>query len=206
MPDENKYSQQPSRSQLSNAEYHLTPEQTTRVIQAGNCLRDRVLIQLLAETGVRRSEVASLDIEDIKFTDGFLVIRHGKGQKLRLVPMTENLKLKIQHLIKPRMAGPVFQSRYGRHLSVRQINRIVASTGRRAGVRNPNPKYEQITPHLFRHSFARLWKDRGGDIETLSKIMGHKSVKTTWDLYGTQGLSDVRRNYSQIMHKLRFYE
>ena len=104
------------------------------------------------------------------------------------------------------MAGPVFQSRNGQYLSVRQINRIVANTGRRADVKNPNPKYDQITPHLFRHSFARLWKDRGGDIETLSKIMGHRSVKTTWDLYGTQGLSDVRRNYSQIMRKLRFYE
>jgi integrase len=81
------------------------------------------------------------------------------------------------------------------------LNAIVAEAGRRAGVTNPNPKRSAITCHLFRHSFARLWKDRGGDIEALARILGHASVKTTWDLYGTQSLDDVRRHYRRVLER-----
>jgi integrase len=75
----------------------------------------------------------------------------------------------------------------------------VAQAGVRSGIRNPNPKYQHLTCHLFRHSFARVWKARGGSIESLSKILGHESVRTTWDEYGSESLEDVRRNYAKIM-------
>lgn len=187
------------RSQLSNAEYHLTARQMARVIEAGRSFRDRALLRTLAETGMRRAEVASLNVEDIQWKERLLVVRRGKRKKLRLIPMTEILAIDLKELAGIRTVGPVFESRNHQGLSLRQINRIVADAGKRAGVRNPNPKYKNITPHLFRHSFARLWKGKRGSIETLSKILGHQSQATTWDFYGSEGLQDIQRNYSKIM-------
>jgi integrase len=54
----------------------------------------------------------------------------------------------------------------------------------------------------FRHSFAREWKKRGGSIETLSKILGHTSVKTTLDEYGTEDLQTVQENYSKVFQDM----
>jgi integrase/recombinase XerD len=156
----------------------------------------------MAETGLRRAEVAALRAEDLRLNDGVLVVHNGKGNKARIVPLTTALAARMRELTGLRQHGPVFQSATGGHLSLRQINRIAAKAGRRAGVHNPNPRQRDITCHLFRHSFARLWKQHGGSIESLTKILGHASVKTTWDLYGTEGLADVRRNYARTMAKV----
>ena len=75
----------------------------------------------------------------------------------------------------------------------------MAWAGKKAGVENPNPKYKNLTPHLFRHSFAREWKKQGGSIESLSKILGHTSVKTTLDEYGTEDIDQVQENYERVM-------
>jgi len=187
---------------LSNAAYHLSASEIARVIEAGRTGRDRLLLRLLAETGMRRSEVANLGIEDIRFADGLLLIRRGKGDKLRLVPVSESIIEKLKAHIGSAKSGPVFVSLSRKKLSLRQINRIVAAAGHKAGVKNPNPRRVNVTPHLFRHSFARLWKEKGGSIETLSKILGHQSQATTWDLYGSESLNDIRRNYSRMIRKL----
>jgi len=202
VPDKRK--ERPKRRNVSgsNAEYHLTIQELRRVVQNGKTLRDRVLMQTLAETGTRRSEVAGLRVGDVSYERRVLIIRQGKGNKPRLVPITPKLADNIRTLTASRCTEPVFAARNGSCLSLRQVNRIVAVAGIRAGVKNPNPKQHNVTCHLFRHSFARLWKDQGGSIETLSKILGHQSQKTTWDLYGTQSVHDVRRNYERIMRRL----
>jgi integrase len=80
------------------------------------------------------------------------------------------------------------------------VNRIVTAAGERAGVKNPNPASDgRLTCHLFRHTFARHWKQRGGDIESLAQILGHASSSTTVDLYGTLSIDDVQQNYDRIV-------
>lgn len=160
------------------------------------------MAELLAQTGLRRGELASLDIPDLDRVQPLLTIRLGKGGKMRLVPLTKGLHGRLLALTRNEPDGPIFRSRVGDRLSLRQINRLIASVGKRAGISNPNPRHKQITCHLLRHSFARLWKDAGGSIETLSKILGHSSVKTTMDVYGTESLRDVQENYQNIMTKL----
>jgi len=192
----------PHRHRSPNSEYHLTNAQLKRIIEAGYTLRDRVLVQALAGTGMRRAEVARLEIQDIRWTDCQLVIRRGKGGKSRVVPMTTDLMNRLKELIASRKSGPVFAGRNGARLSVRQVNRIVASAGQRAGVDNPNPGQRYLTCHLLRHTFARLWKEQGASVESLKKILGHASVKTTLDLYGTESFADVRRNYVKVMRRL----
>ena len=190
------------RIRHSNAEYHLTRSQLRRVIAAASSPRDHVLLRLFVETGIRRTEAATIKFSDIRADEQLLLIRNGKGGKLRLVPLTTELTRELMSLSRHVSDDFVFPGRNGRPLSPRQINRIVAEAGKRAGVQNPNPAQQQITCHLFRHSFARLWKQHNGSIETLSKVLGHASQRTTWDLYGTEGLSDVQTNYRKMMRKL----
>jgi integrase/recombinase XerD len=186
----------------SNSEYHLTLKQVNKIIAACQNERDAVLIQIMAFTGIRRAEVASLRIEDVNWDEKLLTIRNGKGHKYRLVPVPGSIFVQLRSLISQRTSGPIFQGRAGCTLSCRQVNRIVANIGRKTKVNNPNPKYTNITCHLFRHTFARLWKDMNGSIESLSRILGHSSVKTTWDLYGTEGINDIKKNYESIIRKI----
>ena len=87
-------------------------------------------------------------------------------------------------------------------MSARQLNRVVEKAGLQAGVQHPDPSRTRLTCHLFRHTFARLWKDAGGSIESLSSILGHASQATTMDLYGREGLSDIRANYAKTMKQI----
>lgn len=72
-------------------------------------------------------------------------------------------------------------------------------TGEVAGVKNPDPNYDHLTCHAFRHTFAREWKKRGGSIESLAKILAHSSIATTLDVHGGESLEDVQENYQKIM-------
>ncbi|OGC95056.1 MAG: hypothetical protein A2W25_04625 [candidate division Zixibacteria bacterium RBG_16_53_22] len=202
-PDKKAESGKKPKAQLANSEFHLSTQQIRWIIAAAKSNRDRLIIQMLAETGLRRSEITAVQVQDIRHEKRLLIVNHGKGNKTRLVPLTPASIENLKAFIDSRQNGPVFASSQNRQLSARQLNRIVANAGRAAGVINPNPKYNQITPHLFRHSFARFWKDRGGSIEALSKIMGHASTKTTWDLYGTMSLNDVQREYRRIFKKAK---
>ena len=186
----------------SRAEYHLTRLEVLRILAAAESVRDRAMLALMAETGMRRSEVVALQVEDLRLAEHLAVVRNGKGGKDRLVPVTNELSNLLQSCVNGRTEGPVFVSRRGGGLSGRQLNRIVEKTGLRSGVRHPDPRRSRLTCHLFRHTFARLWKDAGGSIETLSSILGHASQATTMDLYGREGLSDVRSNYARTMRQI----
>lgn len=194
----------PASSQLANGEFSLTSRDIERLIDATTCRRDSVLIRLLAETGMRRHEAAALVVTDVDGSRQLITIRSGKGRKQRMVPVTMLLAKDLQRLCHGQPAGRVFQSRQTGSLSTRQINRIVEAASRASGVHHPNPRYQFVTCHLLRHTFARLWKAHRGSIETLSKILGHASVKTTWDVYGTESLTDVQHNFNQtIGHMFR---
>jgi integrase len=187
------------RRQLENSQFALKPAQVRKVIYACTSPRDRCLVATLATTGMRRAEVAALDVRDFDPATRRLTIRAGKGNKQRTVPITEELASDLRLLIGKRATGPLFLSNRGAALTPRQVNRIVAHAGELAGVKHPNPASDgHVTCHLFRHTFARHWKQRGGDIESLAQILGHASSSTTVDLYGTLSIDDIQEHYDRI--------
>lgn len=189
--------------QLKDSEFYLKPSELKKVVHTVPNFRDRCILKTFAQTGIRRAELASLDIRDVDLEVRRLRVREGKGAKERLVPITDELASDLLHLIGKRKTGPVFVSLRGGHISTRSLNRIVVQAGELAGVRNPNPKYDgRLTCHLFRHSFARSWKQQGGSMESLAKILGHSSTATTIDLYGTESIDDVQGNYERVMSAL----
>ena len=186
--------------QLKDSEFYLKPAELKKVIYGCDSFRDRCILKTFVQTGIRRAELSGLDVRDLDLERRRLRVREGKGAKERLIPVTEELASDLAHLIGRRKTGPLFLSLRGLAISTRSLNRIVTEAGRRAEVKNPNPKYNgQLTCHLFRHSFARVWKAKGGSIESLAKILGHSSTATTVDLYGTESIDDVQGNYDRIM-------
>jgi integrase len=188
------------KRQLGNSQFALKAAEVRKVVYACTNPRDRCLLATLAATGIRRAEAADLDVRDLDLAARRLTVRWGKGGKQRTVPITDELASDLRLLIGRRATGPLFLSLRGSALTPRQVNRIVTAAGERAGVKNPNPASDgRLTCHLFRHTFARHWKQRGGDIESLAQILGHASSSTTVDLYGTLSIDDVQQNYDRIV-------
>ncbi|MEW6051063.1 MAG: tyrosine-type recombinase/integrase [Candidatus Zixiibacteriota bacterium] len=189
-------------SQMTNAEFSLSPSELQRLIAAGARPRDQTLLRLLVETGMRRHEATLLRVADVDVERRLLVVQHGKGGKQRVIPVTQRLGQALCAIGGPDPLAYVFASRQRERLSTRQVNRIVADAGRRAGLAHPNPRYRQLTCHLLRHTFARLWKAENGSIESLSNILGHRRVSTTWNVYGRESLDDMLRNYAKTIHTI----
>lgn len=189
-------------SQHRNSEFSLRPESLQNLLDSAKEGRDWVMIALFVFTGIRRAELRSLDVADVDVQEPRISIRHGKGGKHRIVFYPPCILEAVREYRSSVGSGPLFPGRRGSALSLRAINNIVALTAQRAGVRNPNPKYKHVTPHLFRHSFARNWKRASGSLESLQKILGHASMQTTMDLYGTESLSETEENYHMISDRL----
>ena len=183
--------------QVRNSEYHLTPAELAQLISRARTERDRLMVEVLAYTGMRRAELRSLRHGDIDVERERLIVRRGKGNKQRVVFVPRNVAEKLAMHAAQHLSEYVFEGRGGRPMSLRNVNYILTRVGREAGVCTPNPRYVGVGPHLIRHSFARNWKRSGGSIESLQKILGHASVKTTLDCYGTEDQREVEANYRQ---------
>ena len=191
----------PSKS--AEGEYFLSLEEINRIINAAPTFRDRVIIEVLASTGFRRAELRDLKIDDINFESKHLYVREGKGKKPRTLKVSDQILRNIRQLIGNRTKGNIFTSpkSYPNGLSLKQINEIVGKCSRGAGVRHPNPGRNQINPHLFRHSFVRQMLRDGVPIQYVQKMVGHASIKTTVDIYGTPSQLDIDEAYEKALAK-----
>jgi integrase/recombinase XerD len=192
-----------ARYQAKNAEFNLSPSELQSLIDHAASLRDRLIIALFVYTGLRRAELQKLRAADVDYPRRRLLIRSGKGGKQRIVFLTDSL---IEDLGKHAESNGrfLFSGRGERPMSLRNINYIVSRTAERAGVQTPNPRYSSVGPHLLRHSFARNWKRAGGSLESLQKLLGHSSLKTTLDIYGTESQGETEDNFRLIAKMLAF--
>ena len=182
---------------IKYSDYILKPSEIKKLIYATKSFRDRCILKILAYTAIRRHELVGLDIQDIDFERKRMTVRKGKGGKIRIIPLSEDLLSDLKHLIGNNNKGPLFESSKSQRISIRQINRIVSRAGNRAGMENPNPALKSINPHLLRHSFSGNAKKEGMRIDVLSLILGHASTKTTMDMYGTPNMEDIQEEYEK---------
>ncbi|MFC2083407.1 tyrosine-type recombinase/integrase [Candidatus Bipolaricaulota bacterium] len=196
--------------QNSAAEFTLTPEEVQRLFKAARTDRDKLILQVLYYGGIRRQELCGLDVPDVQFDRQRILIRQndedkegkgGKGNKSRFVLVPETVLDGLKNYIGPKLrTGPLFKSeRKGKRLSVRGVNHIVASIGERAKITNPNPRLKHINPHLYRHSMARHYLSKGGDIRKLSQLLGHANVAITHAVYGTASEEEMQEEYRRLM-------
>ena len=183
----------------SRSQFHLTEDQIKVLIRHADKLRDKVIIKLLAYCGLRRFELAKIQIGDIDFITKKIRILGKKGiDRLATLfsdQLVDDLKLYIQYVLGNPRQGYLFPAVSSLnkvdHISTTEINRIVAKAGNQAQLHNPVPGLKNINPHILRHSCARILKDRGLSLEVVQKVLGHLSYKTTMDLYGTKSISEM---------------
>ncbi|KUO78089.1 MAG: hypothetical protein APF81_08115 [Desulfosporosinus sp. BRH_c37] len=155
----------------------LAQRSLTRAVERENVPRDIALITLMLNTGLRISEVAILDIDDLTLGDrsGSLKVRLGKGGKFRTVPLNSDTRKVLRDYLNARTKGPVFMSQRGKGTS-----RLTAS-----GIRQVIDRYAylaklpELHPHALRHTFARNLLKTGEGLEMVAEILGHKSLNTT---------------------------
>ena len=181
------------KQQMKASAYHLKPAEIKKLVIACDNFRDRCVIKSLYWLGLRRQELAQLDVRDLDFDRKRANVRQGKGGKTRIVPIIDDELIgDLKHLIGHRKEGPVFLSNQGKNLSLRAINYIVEYTGEKAGIENPHPGRKHLNPHLFRHSIARFLKQKGFSAEWIQNFLGHQSYKTTMDMYGTISIDEMQ--------------
>ncbi len=146
-------------------------------------LRDRALLALLFSTGLRVSEVVSLN-RDIDLTKDEISVR-GKGDKVRVVFLSDTAKKSIEKYLSARtdLSSSLFiqLSKYlgdekdetSRRISPRSVERIVRQYAIKAGISR------KVTPHVLRHSFATDLLRNGADLRSVQALLGHAHIATT---------------------------
>jgi integrase/recombinase XerD len=144
-------------------------------------LRDRAILEVLYATGIRRMELAHLELGDIDLTRGILRVRHGKGRKDRRIPMAARAKdwlLAYLERGRPALRGAaaslvLFPNAAGAPINLSSLSTLVSGYVRRSGFDEPG------ACHLFRHSLATLMLDGGADIRYIQVMLGHSQLSTT---------------------------
>jgi integrase/recombinase XerD len=163
----------------------LAADEVVRVLDAPSAddpagVRDRAILELLYDCGLRVSELTGLDIERVDL-EGLQVRVIGKGNKERRVPMTEEARERLhRYLSGPRRAwssgkpqAAVFLSQRGKRLARESVYRLVRDWAAAAGLE------AHVTPHTFRHSFATHLLEGGADLRVVQALLGHASISTT---------------------------
>lgn len=128
--------------------------------------RARLMVRLAAEAGLRCREIALVETRDVhRDIDGYQLQVHGKGDKERVVPITDTLALRILE----RPPGYLFPGRDNGHLSAAYVSKLVSRA-----------LPEGVSAHPLRHRFASVtYVGCGGDIRAVQELLGHSSVATT---------------------------
>jgi integrase/recombinase XerD len=152
--------------------------------------RNRALIYVLLDTGLRANELATLQIKNLDLKNTRLKVM-GKGSKERIIPFSAQTARVIWRYLATRISPHpdefVFVSAYGRELGNDDLRHIIADLGDRAGVGHAHP-------HRFRHTFAINFLRNGGNVYTLKEILGHASLKMCLR-YLELAQADIEANY-----------
>jgi integrase/recombinase XerC len=136
--------------------------------------RDLAIVELLWASGVRVSELAGLDLDDVDHRESTVRVL-GKGGHERIVPFGRSAARRLDAYLARRgpAPGPLFQNARGGRLTVRSMHTIVRRTARAAGI------VRRVSPHTLRHTFATHLLDAGADLRMIQELLGHRRLSTT---------------------------
>lgn len=162
-------------------------------------LRDRAMLELMYGTGVRVSELLSLQIDDINFLAGFLRC-WGKGRKERIIPINEAsidwtqryLARSRNQLVKTPAERTLFVNAHGRPMTRQGFFKILQAYVMQTELE------KEVTPHTLRHSFATHLLENGADLRSVQEMLGHADISTT-QIYTHLTRSRLREVY-QLYH------
>jgi site-specific recombinase XerD len=144
--------------------------------------RDRTMLTVAIQTGLRVSELIGLKRRDVVLGTGAHVHCIGKGRKHRSTPLRPETASMVDAWLRQNSMdddGPLFPSTRGGHLSRDAIERLVAKYSAIAEKRCPSLKRKKVTPHMLRHTAAMELMQHGIDRSVIALWLGHESVETT---------------------------
>ena len=162
----------------------LSPKEVDQLESSAQSERDKLIVRVLAETGVRRAECAGLCVRDLHEEGGraYLLI-HGKGARDRRVPVQPSLARRLRRYISGRPKDSrIFISLHRRDgerepLSESGITQMITALGEQAGLD------KKVTPHLLRHTAATYMLRRGVDSLLVAQVLGHSSLQMIQRVY-----------------------
>lgn len=143
--------------------------------------RNLVMIETMYSCGLRVSELVSLKISDLHFSEGFISVI-GKGDKQRLVPVSNHAmrlindyrqKHRVHIDVKKNNEDFLFLNKRGTPISRQMVFYIIKDLAAKAGIR------KKLSPHTLRHSFATHLVEGGADLRAIQEMLGHESITTT---------------------------
>jgi len=129
--------------------------------------RDRLILLALAFTGLRASEL--LNLRPCDLTTDYLLVRHGKGDKDRTIPLAETIRKPLSDYIKHNATNPADRLF---PIKRKRLHTIVTQYARAAGIND-------ITPHTLRHYFATRLAELGAPLRAIQELLGHADISTT---------------------------
>nr|MDA8187221.1 site-specific tyrosine recombinase XerD [Dehalococcoidales bacterium] len=171
-------------------------EQPSR-LSTPEALRDKAMLELLYATGMRVSELTSLNLDDINLASGYVRCL-GKGSKERIVPVGFQAVRAVEQYLeqgRPQIArrqsqNALFLNHRGERLTRQGFWLIVKAYAKQAGISTG------ITPHTLRHSFATHMLNSGADLRSVQELLGHANISTT-QIYTHLTSERMREVYDQ---------
>jgi len=176
----------------------LSQEDTRRLIAGPSThtplgLRDKAILELLYATGLRRAELCALDLSDLDHEERQVIVRHGKGDKARVVPVIRSAYQAVLDylervrpvLAKAKVSSALFLTRLGERISVDSLASVVTRGRLAAGIN------EHVRPHDLRRAFATGLAKNGANLRHVQVLLGHARLDTTAIYLGID-MADVR--------------
>jgi integrase/recombinase XerD len=176
----------------------LTPNEIKKLMQAPDMrthrgFRNRIVLEILYDTAIRRLELSNLKICDLDLTHGYVLIKSGKGDKDRVVPLskrvcelTQTYILGIRyHFTANDDPGYLILNRYGGKMDPNGIWQIVKRCAHLAGIK------KNVTTHTFRHTCATHMLKNGAPVRHLQEMLGHESLEST-QIYTRVTINDLK--------------
>lgn len=160
--------------------------------------RDYTVMMLMLETGVRVRELCDITVNDIDWKDGLITV-DGKGYKQRRVPIQTTMKRQLNRYVDIRGdladTHELFVTIDNTPLSKRQVQDRLRSYGKKSGIKDV-----RVSPHTFRHTFAKMSIINGANIFALQKILGHTTlemVRRYVNMFSSE-VQDQHRKFSPV--------
>lgn len=169
-----------------------------RTVERHGNIRDLAIVLTLRHTGIRVSELCSLQRSDVEASErkGSLTVRSGKGSKFRVLPLNVDARRAITSYLEVRptvSTDRLFVGQRGEGIGPRAVELLITKYGRLAGV-------EDVTPHTLRHSFGKHALDAGADLVSVAALLGHQRLETT-AIYTTPSQRDLERVVARLVEE-----
>jgi len=181
---------------ISMSQVMLLLEQPAK-LSTPEAKRDKAMLELLYASGIRVSELVSLNLDDVD-TEGGSVRCFGKGNKERLIPIAPRAALSVKEYLqesRPQLARndteqALFLNARGYRLTRQGLWQILKGHAKSANLDT------EITPHTLRHSFATHMLSGGADLRVVQELLGHANISTT-QVYTHLTTEHIRRTYEK---------